>query len=149
MPLCVIESGLGWGGGYSLSYEGYCICSLSFRHPLFRSLENLYSFDRYISAKVRKMLTLLFLSKFWQMYSFDTPPPFFDPLHHFESMGSAEHPIPNQMRTPLLNIGCFQKPASQPIKCASWEYHRMHVWCKFGYCSRNLWRVIPRTSRIC
>ena len=28
------------------------------------------------------------------------------------------------------------------------EYPRMHVWCKFGDSSRNLWRVIARTSRI-
>ena len=30
----------------------------------------------------------------------------------------------------------------------SWEYHRMHVWCKFGDCSPSLWRVIARTSQI-
>ena len=28
----------------------------------------------------------------------------------------------------------------------SWEYPRMHVWCKFGDSSTNLWRVIARTS---
>ena len=29
----------------------------------------------------------------------------------------------------------------------SWEYLRMHVWCKFGDSSSNLWRVIVRTSK--
>ena len=27
------------------------------------------------------------------------------------------------------------------------EYHRMHVWCKFGDSSPNLWQVIIRTSQ--
>ena len=30
----------------------------------------------------------------------------------------------------------------------SQEYHRMHVWCKFGNFSSNMWWVIVRTSRI-
>ena len=30
----------------------------------------------------------------------------------------------------------------------SWEYRRMHVWCKFGDSSPNLWRVLVRTSQI-
>ena len=30
----------------------------------------------------------------------------------------------------------------------SWEYSRMHVWCKFGDSSPNLWWVIARTSQI-
>ena len=30
----------------------------------------------------------------------------------------------------------------------SWEYLRVHVWCKFGDSSPNLWRVIVRIRRI-
>ena len=30
----------------------------------------------------------------------------------------------------------------------SWEYPRMHVWCKFGDSSLNLWLVIEQTSQI-
>ena len=30
----------------------------------------------------------------------------------------------------------------------SWEYPRMHVWCKFGDSSPNLWWVITRTNQI-
>ena len=30
----------------------------------------------------------------------------------------------------------------------SWEYPRMHVWCKFGDSSPNLWRVIMQKSWI-
>ena len=30
----------------------------------------------------------------------------------------------------------------------SWEYPKMHVWCKFDDSSPNLWRVIARTNRI-
>ena len=66
-------------GGYSL-YEGYDICS-AISTPLFRSLENLYSFDPYILAKMRKMSYFdpYFSSKFGKMHSFDPspPPPFF------------------------------------------------------------------------
>ena len=49
-----------------------------FRPPFFRSLENLYSFDPYILAKMRKMSYFdpYFSSKLGKMYSFD-PPSFF------------------------------------------------------------------------
>ena len=48
-----------------------------FRPPFFRSLENLYSFDPYILAKMRKKSYFdpYFSSKLGKMYSFD--PPFF------------------------------------------------------------------------
>ena len=35
-----------------------------------------------------------------------------------------------------------------PIFNNSWEYPRLHVWCKFGDSSSNLWRVIAWTSQI-
>ena len=35
-----------------------------------------------------------------------------------------------------------------PIFNTRWEYPRMHVWCKFGDTSPNLWWVIMRTSQI-
>ena len=46
-----------------------------FRPPFFRSLENLYSFDPYILAKMRKMSYFdpYFSSKLGKMYSFDPP----------------------------------------------------------------------------
>ena len=82
-----------WGGGGGGGGGG---------DPFFRSLENLFSFDPYILAKMRKMsyfdpyiLAKLrkmsyfdpsFSSKFGKMYSFDThtpPPPFFFTLVAF------------------------------------------------------------------
>ena len=35
-----------------------------------------------------------------------------------------------------------------PIFNICWEYPRIHVWCKFGDSSPNLWQVIMWTSRI-
>ena len=60
--------GEGW---YSL-YEGYYICA-SISTPFFRSLENSYSFDPYILAKMRKMSYFdpYFSSKLGKMYSLD------------------------------------------------------------------------------
>ena len=35
-----------------------------------------------------------------------------------------------------------------PIFNNNWEYPRLHVWCKFGDSSPNLWRVIAQTTQI-
>ena len=37
---------------------------------------------------------------------------------------------------------------NDPIFNTSWEYPRMHVWCKFVDSSSNLWWFITRTRRI-
>ena len=50
--------------------------ALQFRPPFFRSLENLYSFDPYIIAKIKKMSYFdpyFSLKKMGKLYSFDPP----------------------------------------------------------------------------
>ena len=66
--------GGGEGGTHYMKVTTY---APPFRPPFFRSLENLYSFDPYILAKMWKMLYFdpYFSSKLGKMYSFD--PPFF------------------------------------------------------------------------
>ena len=61
------------GGG--THYMKVTIYAPPFRPPFFGSLENLYSFDPYILAKMRKMSYFdpYFSSKLGKMYSFDPP----------------------------------------------------------------------------
>ena len=61
---------LQWGVPHSMKLTTY---APPFRPPFFRSLENLYSFDPYILAKMRKMSYFdpYFSSKLGKMYSFD------------------------------------------------------------------------------
>ena len=66
-----------------------------FRPPFFRSLENLYSFDPYILAKMRQMSYFdpYFSSKLGKMYSFD--PPFFYPCSVSSRQAVLSIPIQN------------------------------------------------------
>ena len=70
----------GWvnegGPGRGTHYKKVTAYAPPFRPPFFRSQENLYSFDPYIWAKMRKMyFDPYFSSNFGKMYSFDPPPP--------------------------------------------------------------------------
>ena len=62
-------------GGGGTHYMKVTTYAPPFRPPFFRYLENLYSFDRYILAKMSKMSYFdpYFLSKLGKMYSFDPP----------------------------------------------------------------------------
>ena len=64
-----------WWPGGGTHYMKVTTYAPPFRPPFFRSLENLYSFDPYILAKMRKMSYFdpYFSSKLGKMYSFDPP----------------------------------------------------------------------------
>ena len=95
-------------GGYSL-YEGYYICVV-ISNPFFRSLENLYSFDPYIWAKMRRKK----MSKFGEMYRFH---PLCCLSQRFESTGGAEYPYPKLNREPFL-----------PVVVVSFISNRIQQW---------------------
>ena len=68
-----------------------------FRPPFFRSLENLYSFDPIILAKMRKMyFDPYFSSKLGKMYSFDPTPFFFNPCSISSRRAVMSIPIRNE-----------------------------------------------------
>ena len=75
-----------------------------FRPPFFGSLENLYSFDPYILAKMRKMSYFdpYFSSKLGKMYSFD--PPFFFTLVAFRVDGRCWASLSKTWHDCLLNL---------------------------------------------
>ena len=64
-----------WDPGGGTHYMKVTTYAPPFRPPFFKSLENLYSFDPYILAKIRKMSYFdpYFSSKLGKMYSFDPP----------------------------------------------------------------------------
>ena len=94
--------------GRGTHYMKFTTYAPPFPPPFFRSLENLYSFDPYILAKMGKMSYFdpYFSSKLGKMYSFH---PLFWPLKRFELMGGAEHPYlePDRVAPPSADKTLF------------------------------------------
>ena len=112
-----------------------------FLPPFFRPLENLYSFDPYISAKIMKMLYFhsYFLSKFDEMYSFD--PPFWPLVAFWVNMQCWASLSETQLRTPTPWFWPYSVPSFVHQICDSIFYHQSYWYCWWflfiqasGYC---------------
>ena len=92
------------GGTHSMKVTTY---APPFRSPFLMSLENLYSFDTYILAKMRKMSYFdpYLSSKLGKMYSFDPP---FWPLKRVSSRRAVRS-------IPIRNLTEYIPPILTPI----------------------------------